>query len=169
MSSVLRGPAQISDRSKYLIGIMDTSGSYPSPPYPVYPPIIPNTVPLNGNYTYAFETPAGTFGPSDQVVNAPLVSFNPNAQYYAIRSGMLFKDLGRQLYVYTNLGTGASLLCIYRQCARMASANTEGINPAFFGPGSLRSNNTIWVKVWSSFTGFNAPAFANGPAVARLG
>lgn len=167
MSSVLRGPAQIPDRSKYLIGIMDTSGSTPSPPYPFYGGL-PNSTPLNGPYTYAFETPAGTFGPSDQVANAPLSSFNANAQYYPIRAGMLFKDLGRQLFVYDQVGAGANLLCIYRQCARMASLYGEGIDPNLFGPGLVRSYNTIWVKIWCSSSSYE-DGFTTSPAVARLG
>lgn len=168
MTSVLRSPAQIADRSRYLIGIMDTSGSVPPPGYPVYPPIFPNTLPLNSPYTYAFETPAGTFGPSDQVANLPLASFNSSAQYYSIRAGMLFKDLGRQLLVYDQVGAGGMLLCIYRQCARMANLLGEGINPNMFGAPPIRSDNTLWVKVWCSFSSYN-DNFTSSPAVARLG
>jgi len=158
MSSVLRGPAQISDRSKYLIGIIDTSGG-------AVPPI---STPLNGNYTYAFQVPPGTFGPSDQVANLPLSAFSTatGTDYIEIRQGMLFKDLGRQLYVYDQVGAGASLLCIYRNCARMNSLFGEGINPIPFS-GTVGYNN-YWVKVWSSFSSSNNN-FTSSPAVARLG
>jgi hypothetical protein len=160
MSSVLRGPAQIPDRSKYLIGIMDTSGG-------AVPPI---STPLNGNYTYAFQVPPGTFGPSDQVANLPLSSFttNANAGYIVIREGMLFKDLGRQLYVYDQVGAGSNLLCIYRNCARMSSLLGEGIDPIPFGSTNTITYSSFWVKIWSSFSSFNNN-FTSGPAVARLG
>ncbi len=158
---MLRGPAQISDRSKYLIGIIDTSGGALPPP----------STPLNGNYTYAFQAPPGTFGPSDQVANLPLSSFaSPTGLgYIVIRQGMLFKDLGRQLYVYDQVGAGANLLCIYRNCARMNNLFGEGINPNPFS-GTTGYNN-FWVKIWSSFSSFNAPSpnFSSSPAVARLG
>lgn len=154
----MRGPAQIPDRSKYLIGIIDTSGG-------ALPPI---STPLNGAFTYAFSVPPGTFGPSDQVANLPLSSFSTGTGtvYIVIRQGMLFKDLGRQLYVYDQVGAGANLLCIYRNCARMASLYGEGINPTPFS-GTVGYNN-FWVKIWcsnSSFTG----NFNTSPAVARLG
>jgi hypothetical protein len=164
MSSVMRGPAQIPDRSKYLIGIMDTSGG-------AVPPI---SRPLNGTYTYAFQVPPGTFGSSDQVANLPLSSFSTDVRtgYIQIRQNMLFKDLGRQLYVYDQVGAGANLLCIYRNCARMNSIFGEGIDPNPIFNNSQISYNNFWVKIWSSFSGNSfptSPNFALSPAVARLG
>ena len=160
---MLRGPAQIPDRSKYLIGIIDTSGGA----------LPPTSTPLNGNYTYAFQVPPGTFGPSDQVANLPLSSFStdPRTNYIVIRQGMFFKDLGRQLYVYDQVGAGANLLCIYRNCARMNNILGEGINPNPIFTNSQVSFNNFWVKIWSSFSSFNAPSpnFVSSPAVARLG
>lgn len=153
---MLRGPALIADRSKYLIGMFDTSGG-------AVP--IPST-PLNGDYTYAFQVPPGTFGPSDQVQNLPLSSFStdPRAGYIQVHQGMLFKDLGRQLYVYDQVGAGANLLCIYRNCARMNGLLSEGINPNPIYNNSQISYNNLWVKIWSSFSNGTS-----GPAVARLG
>ena len=158
MTSVLRGPAQIPDRSKYLIGIMDTSaGAIPL-----------NSASLNDPFTYAFQIPSGTFGPSDQVANQPLSSFStaPGTSYIAIQQNMLFKDLGRQLFVYDQVGAGANLLCIYRNCSRMTSLFGEGINPLPFN--NTITHNNYWVKIWcsnSSYTG----NFYTSPAVARLG
>jgi len=126
MSSVTSSYAQKSGRSKFLIGVNDSTDS--------------------GQHTWlsalTFNSPLPTIPQS--VIGR--TAFNAlNATAYSFSTGALFQDLGREIVVYedrTTEGPGSQYLHrdVFRECMRVENATTEGND----------GNVSIWVKVFSA-------------------
>jgi len=127
MTSVLRRVDQIPPRIRYLLVVadplMDISTNYSSPG------------------VSAFTVPQGTFGPIDQIADGPLA---PTATFVSPSVGTLYRDLGRSLYVYDQLGAGGLQLAIYRQVMRVNGVSSEGV------PQTMMSGPSLYIKTWAA-------------------
>jgi hypothetical protein len=128
MTSVLRAYSQIPVRAKYLLAVSDLSGSIGAAP----------------SDKGAFTLPAGEFlnmtsiAEDGDIVSAGYAGFD-------ISSGMLFKDMGRQITIFDRSVQGLPHLAVFRQVQLVSGPASEGVGGAAPAFGA-----NIYVKVWAA-------------------
>jgi len=90
--------------------------------------------------------------PSDFTYDLSLNAFPTTPYNYPLRTGQLYKDLGRQFIVLNNDNQQLSL---FRECMQMYGSGSEGVNTI-----------NIWIKTWSAVSLSNQTPPV---AVARIG
>lgn len=128
MTSVLRAYSQIPVRAKYLLAVSDLSGSIGAEP----------------SDKGAFTLPAGEFLTLTSIAENADIS---GAGYagFDISSGMLFKDMGRQITIFDRSVQGIPHLAVFRQVQLVNGSGSEGVEDAAPAFGA-----NIFVKVWAA-------------------
>lgn len=124
MSSVLRHIAQIPVRTKYLLSVasFDPSG-------------------VEAADAAAFSL-TGSWPVTLGTIAMPASVVNDNAAAVAISAtGVLYRDLGRQIVVVDDFGTH---LAVYREVQLVSGVDSEGVSGSFPGYGCL------FVRVWGA-------------------
>lgn len=153
MSSTLRKFSQIPVRVKYLLGIGSTSDPNGS-----------NGDLFGNGGASLIKVTGGTYtaiGPTATTAQITARAAAAGATISAFDAdenitGVLFKDLGRQVTVYDSTLAGDLHIATYRECQLVSGADYEGVD----GTDAEYSAN-IYVRVWA--------ADGTGVAVARTG
>ena len=153
MSSVMHKFSQIPVRTKYLIGFgttADVQGSTGALFGDAGASVIRVT---NGAYLSI-----GAVATTTEITNKALAAGATISAYLpdTLITGVLFKDLGRQVTVYNSALPGDLHIATYRECQLVNGANFEGVPAGAPGYGA-----DYYVRVWA--------ADGTGVAVARTG
>jgi hypothetical protein len=141
MTSVLSSFGQIQSQSKYFLAFSTNSAPISTSTNPSDPTIA----------AFTLAGMLGTLSPGD-ISTDDIITGISTYSTAQVSMGTLYRDLGRKVNIYNNIGVNPNLnsstylMAVYRQMQIVSGPQAEG-NPAYDSTGEYP---TVYVKVWQA-------------------